>query len=227
MIRKETFNFLKALRDNNNREWFNERKATFKEHEAEVKSFYAEIQNKLQETDNIADNKVYRIYRDVRFSKDKTPFKSRFAGDFRRATKALRGSYYLNIEPGNSIVGGGFYGPNPEDLKRIRAEIDQDDSELRTILNNNKFKAIFDELQGAEVKSAPRGFKPDHPAIDLLRKKQFILFKRFTNQEVMQEDFKEKVMEVYLTIRPFFDYMSSVLTTNLNGESILEEREMV
>lgn len=102
-----------------------------------------------------------RIYRDVRFSKDKTPYKPRFSGSFRRATAALRGGYFLNIEPeGNSIVGGRFYRPNTDDLKRIRQEFAQDDSEIRKILNDKKFKPLFSQLQGEELKTAPRGFNP-------------------------------------------------------------------
>ena len=223
IIRKETFDFLKQLRDNNNREWFDEHKPIFKEYEVDVKSFFSEVASQLQETDQIGSYRVYRIYRDVRFSKDKTPFKSRFAGGFGRATEALRGGYYLNIEPGNSIVGGGFYGPNPADLKRIRLELEQDDSELRNIINDKKFKAMFGELVGSEVKTSPKGFDIEHPAIDLIRKKQFIFARKFTDEQVSNPNFLNEVIDTYLTIRPFFDYMSSVLMTNLNGESILED----
>ncbi len=223
IIRQETFDFLKQLRDNNNRVWFDEHKPIFKEHETDVKSFFSEVESQLQESDLIASSKVYRIYRDVRFSKDKTPFKSRFAGGFGRATEALRGGYFLNIEPGNSIVGGGFYGPNPADLKRIRLELEQDDSELRKIINNKKFKSIFGEMIGSEVKTSPKGFDIEHAAIDLIRKKQFIFVRNFTDAEVADPNFMKEVMDTYITIRPFFDYMSSVLTTNLDGESILEQ----
>ncbi len=221
MISKELFQFLKDLKANNTREWFNDHKPTFQTHQAEVKAFYQEVEDQLSQTDQIEKHKVFRIYRDVRFSKDKTPYKSRFAGYFIRATQELRGGYYLNIEPGNCIVGGGFYGPEPADLKRIRKEFEQDDSEMRSILNDKKFKATFGELQGEEVKSAPRGFDSEHPAIDLIRKKQFYVIRKFTDKEVQSPDFINQVMETYQTIRPFFNYMSSVLTTNLDGESVL------
>jgi len=220
MISKELFQFLKDLKANNTREWFNDHKLTFQTHQTEVKGFYQEVENRLGQTDHIGKHKVFRIYRDVRFSKDKTPYKTRFAGYFIRATQELRGGYYLNIEPGNCIVGGGFYGPEREDLKRIRKEFEQDDSEMRAILNDKKFKATFGELQGEEVKSAPRGFDPEHPAIDFIRKKQFYVIRKFTDKQVQSPDFINQVIETYQTIRPFFNYMSSVLTTNLDGESI-------
>jgi len=221
MISKELFQFLKDLKANNTREWFNDHKPTFQFHQTEVKAFYQEVEGRLGQSDLIEKHKVFRIYRDVRFSKDKTPYKTRFAGYFIRATKELRGGYYLNIEPGNCIVGGGFYGPESDDLKRIRKEFEQDDSEIRAILNNKKFKSTFGELQGEELKSAPRGFDPEHPAIDLIRKKQFYVIRKFTDKEVQSPDFTNQVIETYQTIIPFFDYMSSVLTTNMDGESVL------
>ncbi len=221
MISSELFQFLKDLKQHNTREWFNEHKPVFQKHHAEVKLFYQSVEEKLQQTDQIGKHKVFRIYRDVRFSKDKTPYKTRFAGYFIRATPELRGGYYLNIEPGNCIVGGGFYGPEPQDLMRIRKEFEQDDAEIRAILNNPKFKSMFGELQGSSVKSAPRGFDAHHPAIDLIRKKQFYMLRKFTDKQVQSPNFVNEVMETYLTIRPYFDYMSSVLTTNLNGESLI------
>lgn len=221
MISKELFQFLKDLGKNNNREWFSEHKSAFQHYQKEVKAFYQEVEERLQQTDQIEKHKVFRIYRDVRFSKDKTPYKTRFAGYFIRATQELRGGYYLSIEPGNCIVGGGFYGPEADDLKRIRKEFEQDDLEIRAILNDKKFKATFGELQGTELKSAPRGFDPKHPAIDLIRKKQFYVFRKFTDKQVQSPDFINQVMDTYLTIRPYFDYMSAVLTTNLDGESIV------
>jgi len=169
----------------------------------------------------IERHKVYRIYRDVRFSKDKTPYNPRFAGFYKRATARLRGGYFMTIEPNNSMVGGGFWGPNSADLKRIRKEFEYDDKPIRKILNNKKFRDTFGDMIGEEVKTAPRGFDSEHPAIDLIRKKQFYFMRPFTNAEVCQEDFMEEVVKTFRTIRPYFDYMSDVLTTNLNGESIL------
>lgn len=220
VISKELIQFLKELKQNNNREWFNERKPIFQNHQTDVKLFFQEVEDGLQKDDHIESHNVFRIYRDVRFSKDKSPYKSRFAGYFKRATHSLRGGYYLNIEPGNSMVGGGFYGPNSDDLKRIRKEFEQDDSEIRVILKVKKFKTVFGELQGEEVKSAPRGFDAEHSAIDLIRKKQFYVARSFTDKEVLSPDFLHQVNDTYQTLRPFFDYMSAVLTTNLDGETI-------
>lgn len=222
-ISKVSFNFLKDLSKNNNRDWFNERKPIFKEHEKEAKAFFATIHERLEENDQIEAHKVYRIYNDIRFSKNKLPYKSRFAGSFSRATAARRGGYFLNIEPGNCLAGGGFYAPNKEDLLRIREEFAYDDTEIRAIINDPKFKETFGTIAGDEVKTAPRGFDPTHPAIDLIKKKQFFFVTHFTDAEVLKSDFLDKIMDTYNTVRPFFDYMSNVLTTDMNGESIIGE----
>ncbi|PHS10358.1 MAG: TIGR02453 family protein [Kordia sp.] len=223
LISKETVSFLKELSENNNREWFSEHKKEFKEHEATVKLFFQSVFEKLSATDDIEAYKMMRIYRDVRFSKDKTPYKARFAGSFKRSSERLRGGYFLNLEPGNCVVGGGFYGPNPADLLRIRKEFELDALEINEILSDKAFKKIFPNgIQGEGVKTAPKGFDKNNEAIVLIRKKQFYVMKSFTDSEMTSEKFVDEVVSVFVTLRPFFDYMSEVLTTNLNGESILE-----
>ncbi|KXX67118.1 DUF2461 domain-containing protein [Flammeovirga sp. SJP92] len=221
MITEELFQFLKDLEENNNREWFNENKPTYQKHHKTVKELFQSVQDELSQTDQIDGHKIYRIYRDVRFSKDKSPYKKHFSGYFARVKPLLRGGYYLHIEPGNkSIVGGGFYGPNTDDLKRIREELSYDATELRNIIDAPSFKETFGEMYGEELKSAPRGFDKNDPAIDLIRKKQFIFFRTLTDEEVMAPDYMEKVMNAFIEIRPFFDFMSNVLTTDSNGEPL-------
>jgi uncharacterized protein (TIGR02453 family) len=221
-ISKTQLSFLKQLSLNNNREWFALHKTAFKTHEAEVKLFFKAIENDLKITDDIDYHKVLRIYRDVRFSKDKTPYKPRFAGSFKRASAKLRGGYWLQIEPGNTQVGGGFFNPNPQDLLRIRKEIECDDTTISAILKDEQFQQTFGGLQGDEVKTAPRGFDKKHPAIHMIKKKQFYAMRSFSDAEVVASDFKEKIIETYTALRPFFDFMSEVLTTDLNGVSIVD-----
>ena len=214
--------FLTQLKHNNNRPWFLEHKSTFKTHEHEVKTFFSEVESDLKQTDDIESSKVYRIYRDIRFSKDKTPYKSRFSGGFSRTKPALRGWYWLNIEPGNCAAGGGFYGPNASDLLRIRKEFEIDDSEIRAILSDYSFKTMFGgKLLGEELKTAPRGFSKTHHALDLIRKKQFYAVRNFSDKEVTSSNFKDELIKTYTALRPYFNYMSDVLTTDLNGESII------
>lgn len=223
-IKKSTITFLQDLKKNNNREWFTENKKTYVTENNHFISFAEDVLQEMIKTDNIetpsGKKSVFRIYRDVRFSKDKTPYKSHFSGSFKRATKELRGGYYFHIEPGNSFVGGGFWGPNPKDLLRIRKEIEADASELKEIISEENFINTFNKLDGEKVKTAPRGFDKNHPDIELLRFKQFVISKKISDQELLDENFSIEVAKIFKAMRPFFNYMSSVLTTDENGVPI-------
>lgn len=219
---KSVFRFLKELEANNNREWFVENKAKYVDANDHFKALAEEIKTGMLAQDNIEKMKLFRIYRDVRFSKNKDPYKTSFSGGFSRATKALRGGYYFHLEPGGkSMVGGGFWQPEPADLKRIRDEIVSDAAPLRKIINSASFKKHFDKLQGQQLKTAPKGFPKDHPDIDLLRYKSFIVTKHFTDKEVEAPGFSKEVLKYFKATGPFFDYMSEVLTTDGNGVSII------
>lgn len=222
MLSKDVFSFLKKLQKNNNRDWFHEHKATFKVIETGVKQFYNQLFEQLNTVDSIDSFKVFRIYRDVRFSKNKLPYKTHFGGSFHRTKPELRGGYYLHIAPNNeSFIATGFWDPNKEDLFRIRKELEMDSKELRELMEVNEFKSVWGALQGDELKTAPRGFDKLDPNIDLIRKKQFIFTKKYSDKEVLSNGFENEVIKSFKVIRPYFDYMSSVLTTNLNGESTL------
>ncbi len=220
-IPQSSLEFLMQLRKNNNRDWFNDRKERFQQEQESIVAFAEGVLQELNQHDEIetpsGKASLYRIYRDTRFSSDKTPYKTNWSTGFRRATKMRRGSYYLQIEPGNSFVGGGFWGPVPQDLKRIREDIAFDAAPLRKILNNVAFTSTFGALQGEQVKTAPKGFDAGHEAIDLLRYKQFLLIRKFTDEEVLQENFVKEVGKTFKAMRPFLDYMSEVLTTDTNG----------
>ncbi|HHC79798.1 MAG TPA: DUF2461 domain-containing protein [Flavobacteriia bacterium] len=222
VISKNALQFLKTLRKNNNREWFTAHKPEFKNLETEVKFFYNALLENLQKHDDVDKLKMFRIYRDVRFSKDKTPYKTHFGGSFHRKKPHLRGGYYLQLSPGDSFIATGFWQPNKEDLFRIRKEFEIDDTEIRAIINNQQFKQIWGAFVGEEVKTAPKGFQKEHPAIDLIKKKQFIFIKKFTDTEVTAPEFLKEVNAAFKAIRPYFDYMSDVLTTDLNGVSLIE-----
>lgn len=222
-IQLSTLQFLKDLAANNHREWFQANKDRYDAALDNMKQFARAVENALGETDLLESATLFRIYRDVRFSKDKSPYKNNFGLSLSRATKRLRGGYYIQIEPGGSFVGGGFWQPNKEDLKRIRDEFAIDEQPIREIMADPAFRKHFGTLQGEELKTAPQGFDKNHPALDLLRKKSFVAIQNFTDAEVTSDTFLEEVMQSFRAIRPYFDYMSMVLTTNLNGESLLED----
>ncbi|MEM6320067.1 MAG: DUF2461 domain-containing protein [Bacteroidota bacterium] len=219
-IQPELFQFLHELKENNNRPWFNEQKPRFLDLEKDLKAFGKVLEAEMTKHDAVEPVKMYRIYRDVRFSKNKAPYKLNRSGSFVRATKWRRGGYYFHIEPSNSFVAGGFWGPNKEDLKRIRAEIAVDAQPLRDIINDEVFVKTFGELKGDQLKTAPRDYSKDHPNVDLLRYKQYLLIRNFTDEEVVANDFLQQLNQSFMAMRPFLDYMSEVLTTDENGVPI-------
>jgi uncharacterized protein (TIGR02453 family) len=167
-----------------------------------------------------AKKSLYRIYNDVRFSKDKSPYNPRFAGYMKRLKPSLRGGYYFWIRPGGSRIGCGFTYPNADDLKRIRQDIDLNHEDWHKLLKTKSLVTNFSSMQGAQVATSPRGFSSDHPAIELLRFKQFWFERTFSDKEVLASDFLLNINKTFKGIRPFFNYMSDVLTTDANGEPL-------
>lgn len=215
---QKVLDYINNLQENNNREWFLDNKKIFEEAKSTATTLFNAVYEELKSTDDLEPLKIYRIYRDVRFSLDKTPYKTHFSMYIGRLQPDFRGGYYLHIEPGKSFIGIGFFDPNKEDLLRIRKEIELDD-ELETILNSKNIKTTFGTLEGDEVKTAPKGFDKNHERIALLKKKQFLLMYKFTDKEVLSPDFYKEASNVFKKAKPFVDYMTDVLLTNLNGES--------
>lgn len=218
---KKAFEFLKQIKDHNNRESFAEHKLVYQAIMEENKAFFTKIYAELSKHDGLAGMHQFRIYKDVRFSKDKSPYKTNLGIGYSRTKPLLRGGYYVHLEPNNSFVGGGFWGPNPADLLRIRKEFEMDTTEIERITRNKTFVKYFGTLDGEDaVKTAPKGFDKNHPAIDFIKKKQFVVRRPFTDKEVLSGRFEQEVLLTFLAMRPFFDYMSDILTTDLNGKSL-------
>lgn len=224
-VSSQTFAFLKQLAINNNREWFQNHKQQYNDARENICTFIDQLIAEMNQHDVLETGTgkqcLYRIFRDIRFSKDKTPYNPRFAFSLKRATAARRGGYYMNIQPGHSVLAAGFYAPEPEDLKRIRQDVEMNVQEWKKILNLKQINVNFGSLQGEQLVTAPRGFPKDHPGIDLLRHKQFYLMHSFTDKEVLDPGFLYEANRLFKSVRPFFDYMSLVLTTDGNGEPLL------
>lgn len=214
------FQFLDDLKRNNNREWFNLNKEHFLLAKQESSNIFNRVYNELLKIENLEELKEYRIYRDIRFSLDKTPYKNHFSAYFGRKKPYKRGGFYIHLEGNNCFIAGGFWGPEKDDLLRIRKSIEYSD-ELFMLVNDKSFKKTFNHIVGDELKTSPKGFEKNHERIELIRKKQFILKKEFKNAEVLDDSFPKKVAVIYKEMLPFFNYMSEVLTTNENGELII------
>lgn len=226
IIKKESLVFLKILSKNNNRDWFNKHKDNYIEAHNNIIAFADALLAEMNKHDKIETSSgkdaLFRIYKDVRFSKDKTPYNTHWNGAFRRSTKKLRGGYYFNIKPGSSFLAAGFWGPEPQDMKRIRQDIDLNYKSWKKLLARKSLVNTFGKMTGEQLSSAPRGYAKDHPAIDLLRYKQFVLKYEFSDKEVCSPGFANKVNEVFKKMRPFLDYMSEVLTTDANGVPVID-----
>lgn len=220
-IQSSSLAFLKLLRENNEREWFNAHKTAFQKEQELIESFAQQLLDLMNIHDVIetlsGKKSLYRIYRDTRFSNDKTPYKTHWSGSFKRAGKQRRGGYYFHIESGNSFVAGGFFGPSPQDLKLIRENIAFDAQPLREILKDRTFIKSFEDLKGEQLKTTPKGFDAEHKDIGLLRYKQFLLIHHFSDEEVSKPDFLATCNQVFKNMRPFLDYMTEILTTDVNG----------
>ena len=225
-IKKESIDFLKTLSKHNDREWFAKHKDKYTDANENIIDFAAALLAEMNRHDTIetvsGKQSLHRIYRDVRFSKEKTPYNTHWSGGFKRATKKLRGGYYFHIQPGGSFLAGGFWGPSPQDLQRIRQDIDFNYKDWNKMLAGKTLKNTFGQIIGAQVGSAPRGYAKDHPGIELLRYKQYLLKHDFTDAEVLSPDFVKKANAVFKNMRPFLNFMSEILTTDSNGVSVLE-----
>lgn len=221
-IAPSTLDFLAALKENNHRDWFTAHKDWYQRERAGMIDFAEQLIGRVSEFDVLepvsAAKTLFRIYRDVRFSKDKSPYKPHFSGQLKRATALRRGGYYFQLAPGgNSMIAGGFFAPDSADLLRLRKEIAADPDSLRQIISHPDFIQTFGQLEGEQLKSAPRGFAKDDPAIDLLRYKQYLLIRKFSDAAVLSDDFVASAAATYRQMLPLFDYFSSILTTDENG----------
>jgi uncharacterized protein (TIGR02453 family) len=221
MVTVSGFDFLRDLKTNNNREWFAANKERYQTELVSLEHFADALLRELNRYDVIetasGKKSLYRIYRDTRFSNDKTPYKIHWSGSFKRAGKERRGGYYFHLEPGNSFIAGGFWSPEPADLKRVREDIAFDSRPMRAILQSKAFITTFEKLRGEQVKTTPKGFDAGHEAIDLLRYKQFLLIRHFPDETVTSNGFLQEAVDTFKNMRPFFDYMSEVLSSDVNG----------
>ncbi len=216
-ISKDTFRFLKDLKKNNDRAWFLDNKSRYETARADFEAFLDELLTGIAKFDaGIAHHRakdcIFRIYRDVRFSKDKSPYKTHLGAYISPAMKKSdihsRAGYYIHIEPGASILAGGAYMPQGEWLKAIRQEIDYNAGTFKKIVNNHEFKAIFGELEGDKLKRAPKGYTPDHPEIELLRYKSFLAVHKCDDKTVISKDFMQQCISVFKTLFPLNEFLN-------------------
>ena len=219
MLQSTTIKFLKELKKNNNKAWFDIHR---KEYESAKSDFIYLIGGLIKSIavfdppiGLLTDKEcVFRINRDVRFSKNKSPYKNNMAGYFNKVGKNGTGAgYYLHIEPGKSMVAGGIWMPLPADLAKIRQEIDYDFTDWKKITGNNVFKKQFTKgiLSTAVLVRPPKGYDENNPAIDLLKMKNFYISRSFTDVEVMDRSFIMKAAKTFQAMKPMIGFLNKAI----------------
>ena len=211
--------FLQSLSRNNNREWFEKNKEKYLAAKAEFDGFVASLLNDLIDVDpalaGLNPKKLsFRIYRDVRFSKDKRPYKTNMGATFSAGGKLMqKPGFYLHLEPGGkSFLAAGLYMPEPESLSKVRQEIDYNGEQLDKVLKGKKFRTLFGDLEDFDkLKTVPKGYSKEHPYAERLKLKSFIASATFTDAQVTASGFRRKVVEAAAVIKPLNDFLDQAI----------------
>jgi uncharacterized protein (TIGR02453 family) len=215
-IKKATLDFLTALKSNNNRDWFIANKETYLEAKDNFESFVQNIINEIITFEPIlkgleVKNCVYRLNRDIRFSNDKTPYKSHLGAFIVRGGKKNGdkfAGYYFHVEPGANILAGGAYMPPAPWLSAIREKISEEPDEFLEVINSKNFKKHFGEIDGEKLKKTPKGYPSDHPQAELLKYKSYLIMNEVPDKKVLREDYLKYVVDVFKAMKPFNDYLN-------------------
>jgi uncharacterized protein (TIGR02453 family) len=221
-INPETLQFLTALKQNNHREWFQTHKSDADQARKNFADFASTLLENLQSFDQTLQNIevkqcIFRIYRDVRFSHNKEPYKTHFGVYFAKngGKNSHFAGYYFHLDPEECFFGGGIYMPLPEYLKTIRKEIYYQINEFKAILENSSFKNYYDGIENIEqLKKSPVGFPKDFPDIELLKNKHFFTSHYFKSQDALKEDFATFVSNGFKAVKPLVDFINFTIETN-------------
>ena len=217
----QVIGFLQELSENNNREWFQENKKRYDESREKVLFITDVVINEIRKFDPeipLLEPKdcLFRIFRDVRFSNDKRPYKTNF-GSFiaKGGRKSSYAGYYFHIDPSGSFLGGGIYMPDAQHLKAIRDYIAENGEEFLEIISNKNFKKVFPEMIDDKLKTAPKGFPPDHEYVDLLKYKSFAFSCQMSKMQTLADDYIEKMVQSFKTLQPVNRFLNDALKNNL------------
>jgi uncharacterized protein (TIGR02453 family) len=218
MIQQSTLDFLKKLKKNNNKEWFDKHKGDYEAAKEDLTAFIEKVIASIGAFDPSVKHLtpkdcMFRIYRDVRFAKDKTPYKSHLGAYISGRGKKSNGpGYYLHIQPGNSFLAGGLWVPPSNELSAVRQEIDYNHEEFEAILKEKNFKKYFKNLdQGEKLKTLPKGYDKDHPAIELLKLKSFTVTYKVDDKIISSKEFLKHSTTVFKAMKPLHDFLDRAL----------------
>ena len=222
MISREMLDFLKELANNNTREWFHANKKRYQLIRKEYEQFVAHLIGEIATFDESVKNLhpkdcIFRINRDIRFSNDKSPYKTNFGAYITPGgRKAGFAGYYFHVEPGNSFVAGGIYRPPADRLKAIRTEIYENTGDFKEIIEDPDFKEEFGSIYSDEkLKTAPKGFPKDFEDIELLNYKDYTVLKPLTDDMLTSDELVEEVIRAYQTLYPFNQFLNEAIAFHI------------
>ncbi|GAA4435142.1 DUF2461 domain-containing protein [Ravibacter arvi] len=216
MLNKSSLLFLKDLAQHNNKEWFAENRGRYESAKSDLETLVDYLITNVGRFEDLGNIRpkdcIFRINRDIRFSKNKDPYKSFLSAAIGPGGRnSGRIDYYVHIQPhGESFLGGGMWEATPAQLNKFRQEVDYNAHQLKTIIENPVFRAFFPLVWGEKLKTAPKGYPKDHPEIDLLQRKQLFFMHKFTDEEVIAPGFPDRVIEGIQLLKPYTDFLNYV-----------------
>lgn len=220
MLEPQTLKFLSGLKKNNNKPWFDAHRAQYEAAKIDFSNFIQLVIDAVQKSDTTitgltAKECQFRINRDIRFSKDKRPYKENFGAFIcRGGKKSIYAGYYFHLAPGNSFIGGGLWQPEPENLKKVRQEIDYNWDEFQSILKNRSFKKIYGDLLKTgdlSLSRMPKGYEEDNPAIDYLKLKSLIAETTIADEDLTKSSLHKKTVTAFETLQPLLNFINRSL----------------
>jgi len=218
MLQISTIKFLKDLKKNNNRPWFEKNRKVYEDAKADFATFIQTVIDKHSKNDStikeqLAKNCLFRINRDVRFSKDKSPYKSNMGASINRnGKKSLLAGYYFHLEPGQCFAGGGIWMPMPDDLKKVRQEVDYNFADFKKIIGAKKFKSVYGDLSHhAEYKLSrvPKGYNADNPAAEYLKLKSFVAMVSLKDTDLTSKELAKKTVAAFEALQPLLTFINN------------------
>jgi len=218
MLHPSTIKFLKDIKKNNNKPWFEKNRSVYEKARADFASFIQQVIDKHGKNDPsiqniVAKDCLFRINRDVRFAKDKSPYKSNFGASINKSGRKGENSagYYFQVQPDRNFAGGGIWMPEPNELKKVRQEIDYNFADFKKIISSKKFKSIYGDLDRSEeflLRRVPKGYEPDNPAAEYLKLKSFVAISFFSDADLSSKDLVKKTVAAFEALQPLIEFLN-------------------
>jgi len=223
MLEPQTLKFLSQLKKNNNKTWFEKHRAQYEAARIDFSNFIQLVIDELQRSDTTitglsSKDCMFRINRDIRFSKDKTPYKFHFGASLKRGgRKSPFAGYYFHLEPENSFIGGGMWQPEATALKNMRQEIDYNWNEFQSVLKEKNFKKIYGDLYSGEdlkLTTVPKGYEKDNPAVEYLKLKCFIAETKISDEELTKANLHRKTITAFKALQPLLNFINRTIESD-------------